>query len=249
VAHLRKAAYAGSFRQVFGADVLEDNTRAYRALLLALEVFQQDPHEFYPYSSKFDAVIRGQAQLTVQEARGLAAFNDSQRGNCAVCHISGRRGGAYPQFTDYGFIALGLPRNPAIPVNRDPVYFDLGLCGPLRKDLAQHREYCGLFKTPSLRNAARRKVFFHNGSASTLRDAVRFYAERDVAPERWYPKGKDGGIAVFNDLPADAVANVNREAPFGKNAKGGARLSAQDIDDITVFLGTLNDGYQPAKAP
>ena len=30
-------------------------------LLLALEVFQQSPADFYPYNSKYDACLRGQA--------------------------------------------------------------------------------------------------------------------------------------------------------------------------------------------
>ena len=57
----------------------------------------------------------------------------------------------------FGYNALGAPRNPEIPANADPTYFDLGLCGPYRTDLASHAEYCGKFRTPSLRNAARRR--------------------------------------------------------------------------------------------
>jgi cytochrome c peroxidase len=42
-------------------------------------------------------------------------------------------------------------------------------------NLVAHGEYCGMFRTPSLRNVAIRRVFFHNGLVHRLEDAVRFY--------------------------------------------------------------------------
>jgi cytochrome c peroxidase len=68
-------------------------------------------------------------------------------------------------------------------LNRDGRYFDEGLCGPLRKDAGSDSN-CGLFKTPTLRNVATRRVFFHNGEVRSLEDAVRFYVERETRPER-----------------------------------------------------------------
>ena len=43
------------------------------------------------------------------------------------------------------------------------------------------------FKTPSLRNVATRRAFFHNGVIHSLEQAVRFYDTRDTRPELWYP--------------------------------------------------------------
>src|SRR3546814_7422914 len=63
----------------------------------------------------------------------------------------------------------GVPRNPEIPANADASYYDLGLCGPMRTDQHDNQNYCGLFKTPSLRNVAERGAFFHNGRFHTLR--------------------------------------------------------------------------------
>ena len=129
-------------------------------------------------------------------ARALRCSRTPDKGNCASCHLSQRgNDGTPPQFTDYGLIALGVPRNPAIPANADPDYFDLGLCGPLRTDLAGRDDYCGLFRTPTLRNVALRKTFFHNGVFHTLREAVAFYVERDTDPGNWYPRGADGSVA------------------------------------------------------
>jgi cytochrome c peroxidase len=237
VTRVRRSDSAAALRDAFGASVLDDNERAFRAIVLCLEVFQQDPREFYPYDSKYDAFLRGRATLDPRERNGLALFNDPAKGNCASCHPSAVREGRFPAFSDWGFIALGVPRNRDIAGEAN----DLGLCGPMRTDLAGHTEYCGRFRTPSLRNVARRAVFFHNGKIRSLEDAVRFYAERDINPARWYPRGRDGRIDAFDDLPPEYRDNVNRDPPFGGTPGGKPRLSRGEIRDIVAFLQTLND--------
>jgi len=243
VAKVARAPYAAQFRRAFGASVFDDRGRAFKAVLLALETFEESPTDFYPYSSKYDAFLRGTASLSVAERRGLAAFNDPARGNCARCHPSAMREGAFPQFTDFGFAALGAPRNPAIPANADPRYYDLGLCGPLRKDLAGRREYCGFFRTPTLRNVARKRVFLHNGAFHALEDVVRFYAERDTAADKWYPRGANGAAVKFDDLPPEYRKNVDEEPPFGRHAGEAPALRDDDVRDIVAFLNALSDGY------
>ena len=246
VARVRQASYAGELREIFGNEIFDDTGKAFAAVSEALAVYQQDYGAFYPYSSKYDAYLAGRAQLTPQEARGLELFNDPAKGNCASCHISARgNDGTPPQFTDYGLIAIGVPRNRDIPANADPDFFDLGACGPLRTDLAGRSEYCGLFRTPSLRNVALRQVFYHNGGEHDLRKAVAFYVERDTAPEKWYPRDASGRVQKFDDLPARYRANINTEPPFGGKPGDKPALSAAEIDDIVAFLGTLTDGYVP----
>jgi cytochrome c peroxidase len=238
-AALRRAAYADRFRAAFGAHALDGEADAVKALTLALEVFQQDPERFYPYTSKYDAAIRGNATLTAQEERGRKIFDDPRRGNCASCHPDVFAGG-FPAFTDFGFVALGVPRNRDIPANADPAFFDLGLCGPLRTDLAGRADLCGKFRTPSLRNVARRTRFFHNGAIASLDQAVRFYATRDTAPARWYPAGQR-----FDDLPAQYRTNVSMEVPFGGKPGDPPRLDDAAIADVVAFLGTLSDNWTP----
>jgi cytochrome c peroxidase len=153
------------------------------------------------------------------------------------------RRGAFPQFTDYGYAAIGAPRNSAIPANADAEYHDLGLCGPLRGDLTDRQEYCGLFRTPSLRNVATRRVFLHNGVFHGLEEVVRFYAERDTQPQKWYPLGKDGVVLKFDDLPAQYRDNIDRQAPFDRHPGDQPALSEADIQNIVAFLSTLTDGY------
>jgi cytochrome c peroxidase len=128
-------------------------------------------------------------------------------------------------FTDFSYHVLGAPRNARIPANADPAFFDLGLCGPRRPRVADDR-LCGAFKVPTLRNVARKKAFMHNGVFAKLRDAVAFHA---TGP-------------AFDDLPPAFRANVEPGAgPLG--------LQDPEIDAITAFLYTLDDGFGPSRIP
>jgi cytochrome c peroxidase len=242
---LAQAAYAAEFRAEFGADVFADPAVAFDRAVLALQRYQlEDTAEFAPYSSKYDKFLAGTAQLSAQELRGLALFNDPTRGNCAGCHPSGRGdGGAPPLFTDLTYDNLGVPRNPAIPANADPDYFDLGICGPDRTDVVVLRpDLCGAFKVPTLRNVALTAPYFHNGRFATLREALQFYVRRDTNPEQFYPLDAGGRPIKFDDLPAPYRRNVNTtEVPYDRGAGDVPALNDGDIEDVIAFLNTLTD--------
>ncbi len=249
VDRIERAAYAASFRDTFGSDVFATPASAFKAVLLSLEVFQQSPADFYPYSSRYDQWLRGRIQLSPAQQHGLALFTDPAKGNCAQCHPSQIRRGAFPQFTDFGFVALGVPRNRRIPANADAAFYDLGLCGPERTDLANRPEYCGLFRTPTLRNVAIRCVFFHNGVFDSLRQVLEFYAERDLKPARWYGRSQDGGTQSYDDLPLRHRRNVDHEPPLDRKPGDPPALSSADIDDMLAFLQTLTDADMEYQAP
>lgn len=253
MANPNRATLAAVFEENYGADLraalgpamAPGPKGALEAGLEALEVFEQDVSEFSSYSSKYDSVLAGLATLSARESRGLALFNDPKKGNCAHCHPSARgANGALPQFTDYGHVALGVPRNPAIRANEDANFFDLGLCGPERIDLKYRAEYCGMFKAPTLRNVALRRTFMHNGVFHSLEEVIRFYVERDIRPEKWYPRDAAGQVRKFDDLPPQYHGNINIEPPFDRRAGDSPALSDADIGDIIAFLGTLTDGYR-----
>ena len=207
------------------------------------QAFQRDDVAFNGFSSKYDSVLAGKAELTAQEARGLALFNDAAKGNCAACHPSEKSAdGKPPLFTDFSYDNLGVPRNPEIIANRDPTYFDLGLCA--RPGLHTREDLCGAFRVPSLRNVTLRQVYFHNGRYRSLKDALNFYVQRDTHPERWYPRKADGSIEKFDDLPARWHANVNRkEVPYDRQLGQTPALDEREIDDVIAFLATLEDGW------
>jgi len=247
-AKLSRASYAAEFRALFGDDVFATPEVAFDRALFALQKFEQeDTADFAPFSSKYDAFLVGKDSFSAQESRGLALFNDPRRGNCAGCHPSGRGpDGAPPLFTDFTYDNLGVPRNPDIPANTDPGYFDLGICGPDRIDVVAERpDLCGAFKVPTLRNVALTAPYFHNGRFADLRAALRFYVRRDTNPEDFYPLDASGQPEKFDDLPPEYRANVNTtEAPYNRHPGELPALDDVDIEDVIAFLNTLTDGYQ-----
>lgn len=217
VARLKTRPYLAEFVALYGDAVLNDPPTALARMGSALAAFETQAPSFDPFSSKFDAYQRGQAQLTAQELRGLGLFNNATKGNCSACHPSTSADGAKPpMFTDFSYDNLGIPRNPLIPGNLavppgyTPVnstdgvqgYYDLGVCGPFREQGVNLSASCGQFKVPTLRNVAVTAPYFHNGRFATLKEAIGFYVRRDTNPEEWYPTTADGSVTKFDDLPA-----------------------------------------------
>lgn len=253
VAKLRKSVYADAFRATFGAAIFKDEKKAFLSALAALQAYQLEDRSFHPYDSKYDLYAGNKigGNLTPQELRGFAVYSDPNKGNCFACHYNGAGlNGSVRLFTDFTYAAIGVPRNRAIPLNRDPRYFDLGICDRADHKKGSDKIYCGMFKTPTLRNVATRKAFFHNGQLKSLRDVILFYNTRDTQPERWYPT-KNGKVQKYDDLPARYRANIDTQAPLdGKKIGAPGAMTEQDMADLEVFLQTLNDHYQaPPPAP
>jgi len=219
IARLQSRPYLADFEALYGAAVLSDPATALQDLGAALAAFETEAPQFHPFSSKYDAFIAGKTQLTAQEQRGLADFNDPSKGNCAACHPSHSGDGVTPPlFTDFSYDNLGLPRNAGIAANADgaapgytPVnstdgvhsYYDLGICGPFRNDGGVNLfGVCGQFKVPTLRNIALTAPYFHNGQFATLEQALGFYVRRDTNPDQFYRTDASGNVTKFDDLPA-----------------------------------------------
>ena len=242
---IAQSRYAAQFRQVFGADIFANTDAAFTSIGLAIAAFERA--RLQPFSSKYDAMVRGQATLSPTEARGMALFADPAKGNCAGCHLMNPTSGNPEEspFSEFSFYATGIPRNPAIPKNADPAFYDLGLCGPdrtpptLPSGVAPEvtiSHFCGQFRMPTLRNVAQRPAFMHNGFFKNLTEVVRFYSTRNSDPIRWY------GQAVSNDLPAQYLGNIEVvKAPFNRPANAGPALTDAEIADIVAFLRTLSD--------
>lgn len=241
VSKLLRAGYGEALRPLFGAAIVRNPPLLFAEAMSAVSRYQIEDPAFHRFDSRYDRWLEGKTRLSRQEMRGLRLFNDPAKGNCAACHISRPTAdGLPPLFTDSEYEALAVPRNPAVPANRDPHFVDLGLCGPLRTDLARQTDYCGMFLTPTLRNSARRGVYFHNGRYRSLRQVLDFYNWRDVAPQRIYPQG------VPDDLPRRYRANIDRgDAPFGRHRGDTPPLTDVEIAAIIAFLGTLDDGASP----
>ncbi|MCU1296280.1 MAG: Cytochrome c peroxidase family protein [Acidobacteriaceae bacterium] len=89
----------------------------------------EESRQVSPFTSKFDAFLKGNATLTTNEMAGFKLFNG--KGNCNSCHVDGRgttltpnlvdtsdEASVAPKFTCFGSANEGLPLNP-----RDAFYY------------------------------------------------------------------------------------------------------------------------------
>ncbi len=240
---IARSNYAEAFKKHFGADIFTSSRtdQAFSRIGEAIAAFESSP-TMQSFSSKFDAMVLGQASFTPAEERGMALFSREDKGNCAACHTMNLQSGNPRDslFTDFTYYATGVPRNAKIPRNADPAFFDLGLCGPDRAppvlpanapaELTQD-SLCGKFRMPTLRNAAERPAFMHNGAFKTLREVLVFYANRHSA-------------ATSDDLPAKYQINLEKgKPPFNRSPSAGPALNEAEINDMLSFLRTLSDGF------
>jgi cytochrome c peroxidase len=241
-AKIARAPYAAEFARLLGAP--GGGEQALDGVGRALEAFLTSD-EMAPFSSRFDAFVRGKGTLTPVERRGLALFEDAGKGGCGACHLVdvGSHDPIASPLTDFGYDAAGPPRNGRAPARRAP---DLGLCE--RRDPqapTNAPQYCASFRTPSLRNVAVRGSFMHNGAFTSLRDVVAFYATRDTSPRRWYPSG-----VAFDDVPKRYRGQINTTSPpYGRRAGDPPALTDDEIDAIVAFLGTLTDAAWATPVP
>ncbi|WP_208647561.1 cytochrome-c peroxidase [Cupriavidus lacunae] len=256
--------YLDQFTAVFGKASVQDATTALHNIGQALAQYQKEDPAFRQFSSKYDAYLKGSASLTPQELNGLALFNNPAKGNCTACHVSTPTATTPALFTDFSYDNVGIPRNWKIPANLDGNtlsyvpkngtalgepnhdYYDLGLCGPLRDDLASRTSRCGAFKVPTLRNIALTGPYFHNGVFNTLEEVVAWYITRDTDPGRWYTKADGTPDIQYNDLPTAYAGNVNvSEVPYIPGL--APTLTNSEMADLVRFLCTLTDGFDPAN--
>jgi cytochrome c peroxidase len=142
----------------------------------------------------FDRWLAGDEEAISPAAkRGFILFNG--KANCSACHEGW-------SMTDHSFHDIGLPD------------VDLGRGKNLPLPSMQHA-----FKTPTLRDIARRSPYMHDGSIATLRDVVLHY---------------DHKFVVRPSLAAEIK-------PLG--------LSARDVDDLVALMESFTSDPQPLVLP
>ncbi len=211
---LKVTEYCATFTNIYGAGVFDDTLVAIQFAASAIAAYERS-FQVNSFTSKYDAYLNGEANLTAQELSGLNLFNDTAKAKCANCHSS-TKDNIYglALFTDFSYDNIGVPHNPSSP--------SAGPDRGLGAFLANPSLY-GQFKVPTLRNVALTAPYFHNGYFNTLEEVIRFYSDRD-------------SVGLFP--PPDVPQNVN------KDELGKLNLSEQNVQDIAAFLRTLTDGYK-----
>ncbi len=203
--HLSKDAYATSaarLREVKGYQVMF--AKAYpgepineHTIARALAAFERT---IVSSDSPFDHWVAGDTTaLTPAQYRGYQVFMDPGKGNCAACHNG-------PNFTDNGFHNIGIRDARAKP--------DVG-----RFEFRPLASMKGAFKTPTLRDIALHAPYFHDGSATTLREVVEHYV-----------RGGDDRSNVSPDVKP-------------------ANLSGEERDELVAFLQSLTGKHETFVPP
>jgi len=222
VAKVAAGPEAAGMKAIYGANVFSNASTAFTDIVDAIVAFEKEP-AISPFTSKYDAFLAGNAQLTPTELAGLAVFNG--KAGCAGCHTSAPApDGTPPLFTNFCYANLGLPKNPNNPYYTDPTtinpsgsgFVDIGL----QKTTGSAQD-AGNFMTPTLRNVAARGPYFHNGIFTTLAQVINFYNTRDL-----------GGFAPPEVPQTEDTTEL-----------GNLHLTATESTEIIAFLQTLTDGY------
>ncbi len=142
--------YAPLFERAYG-----DANIRYDRVAMAIATYERT---LVSANSAYDRYLAGdKSALTKSQKAGLEFFN--HKGECAECHSG-------PNLTDerYSNTGVGFDRQP-----------DAG-----RKAVTGRKSDNGRFKTPTLRDVARRGPYMHDGSIQTLDEVLEFYAKGGV---------------------------------------------------------------------
>ena len=67
-----------------------------------------------------------------------------------------------------------------------------------------------------------------------------------MRPEKIYPRGADGTVQKYNDIPARFRANVDvADPPFDRAPGDAPAMTEDEKHDMIAFMQTLTDGYLP----
>ena len=139
--------YVDEFKTVFGPGPITTDEVAKAIAAFERTVVTTD--------SPFDRFVRGSEDaMTDQQKWGLEIFNG--KGHCTACHWGSN-------FTDGRFHNIGVKA-------QDPAKPDLG-----RYEITKNPKDKGAFKTPTVRDAALRAPYLHDGSEKSLESLVDFY--------------------------------------------------------------------------
>lgn len=139
------AAYQEQFRKVFGTDLNPEGVAKAIASYVRTILSGHSPVDRFRAGD--------QTALSPASQRGLVLFEGKAR--CMSCHVGFN-------FTDEGYHNIGVGMDRENP--------DLG-----RFTVTKNEGDKGAFKTPTLRDVAKRSPYMHDGSLKTLAEVVAFY--------------------------------------------------------------------------
>lgn len=196
---LQDSTYITLFQEAYGG-ISNRNTDVIKSLASYVSTLNG-------FNSKFDRNMRGEvSSFTKEEQLGMNLFMG--KALCATCHFMPLTSGTVPPFfTETEREVIGVPNK----ADNKKLDDDLGYYWIYKEEL--HK---GMFKTPTVRNAAITAPYMHNGIYNTLDEVIDFYN-----------KGGGGGLGF--DLEHQTLPFDNLE------------LSEEESRALVAFLKTLSD--------
>jgi len=220
--------YGKSMRSLFGDAIFDNSEAAFDAVAASIAAFERT-EQFATFDSKFDRVLKGEAEFTEEEKLGHDLFVAEDKGNCAACHpvpdLNSNKVDSL--FTDFTYDNLGAPKNVRVRTKNGmgPEFVDNGL---FNNPKVNDPELKGAFRVSSLRNIAVTAPYMHNGLFRNLVTVVHFYNTRDV-PGALNPETQ----APWQPAEVDSTKNVEELGDLG--------LSLDEVNAIVAFMKTLTD--------
>lgn len=203
-----QAAFAAAFGP--GADGPDGAVSASR-LAAALAAFER---VLITPDSPYDRFVRGDNHaMTPLQVKGMTLFESV---GCIQCHSG-------PNFSGASTFDGGAPFR-IFPASPSDDLVPLGLSDDPGRSLAINGP--GVWRIPSLRNVAVTAPYFHNGSVTELKDAVRIMARTQLG----LSPGQDRSIAVLDSAGSDDQALIVQPV---------TAISESDMDALTAFLESL----------
>ncbi|AWH72955.1 cytochrome-c peroxidase [Dokdonia sp. Dokd-P16] len=196
---LEDPSYLEMFEKAYGG-VSTRNTDVVKAISSYVSTLNS-------FDSKFDRNMRGDEDtFTKEEQLGMNLFMG--KALCATCHFMPLTNGTVPPFfAETEREVIGVPETAENKeLDDDTGYY-------WRFEAEQHK---GMFKTPTVRNAALTAPYMHNGVYTTLEQVMDFYNQ-----------GGGGGLGF--DLPHQTL-------PFDN-----LTLTDEELSALTAFVKTLTD--------
>ena len=228
--------YVSSFEALYGADIWDDATKAYKAMADAIAAFEQT-ETFAPFDSKYDRSLLPEDDpnyyrygISSKAGFGRSIFFSQQFTNCATCHQLKLQGRSGETFSSYEYHNIGVPKNLDVQRanGRGVEFTDPGLLdNPAVTDEAER----GKYKVPTLRNVAITGPYMHNGVFVELDTVMRFYdhflagSSNAINPET--------GVA-WRDAKVPETVSLDE-------LDDGPRLNEPKIEALVCFMLTLTD--------
>ncbi len=205
-------------------------------------------------NTPFDKFLAGDGRaLTSKQIRGAKLFfTPATEGGagCFSCHSGPMLNKQYNdpdvagigQFVEENFINVGIGDHPIQALNAQARgHLDLNRLGkdgfPYhaedvgREEITQDPNAAFKFRVLSMRQLKDARTFFHNGSFTTVRDAVEYF---------------NAGVPQDPTAGAASTLSTRFTNPRGPGLPNGLGLTRRQVDDLTEFL--ENGLYDPAFA-